>query len=201
MKHKNRFYSIAKGISVVAFIFVSIASLAYSTGNMLYVIASSPKDIRPNHNSNSKNNKFLFAEYVGGMMDSNGEPIVGSMKKVRPQKGTRFEIEIVYYDNERHPASIYLNELDGNNDIVKTELLADLFNKYVSVKYKSNGLDIFTYNRQIHFSSDGNYIIVYYASNGSMANQPVMLFSDEDAAPAYKIRYYMLKTTLGKYYK
>lgn len=158
---------------------------------------------RPDHKSNSNNNKYWFNSCLGSSLDVNGKSIESSLEFVYPQKDNVFEIEIVYHNNDTHPASVYLNEVDDNSNIVHSELLVDLFSRVQSsVEYTSNALNLFSTKYHVAFAADGSCIIVYSLKDGYYANGSCKLFKADDiASSVYKVRYEVLYKYLKKYFK
>lgn len=178
----------------------TITKTTSTSGSTTKVRSSSVE--RPDHESNANNNKFWFRKCAYTSLDNEGNPINSTMQYQHPQQGNMFEVEVVYHDNNSHPVDIYLNEIDANSKIVKSDLLVPLLTKHVTaVEYKDDGLNLYTAKYQVHFSGDGSRIIVWSLNNGLYSNGSAKIYNAGDAAPVYEVRYRVLRDNLKKYFK
>jgi len=137
------------------------------------------------------NDKYWYAQSVDCELDSNGNPIQSTIKKIYPTKGT-FEIQFAYSDNENIPVSIYLNEIEDGTVISSTKLGSLLKILDTSVKYSNDKVDLFLANHHICVIKDGT-IIVYYLNNGQYGNGKTSLFQPNGITSViYSVRYNVL---------
>lgn len=150
--------------------------------------------------NSTNNDKYWYGRYVQGTMDGNGEPINDSYKYIYPENDCSFEIRFSYLENinSNIPVYIYLNEINSEKTI-KSNLIG-FINKNIksSVKFKPDGVDIYTVDKHIHVQEDG-MIIMYDTKNGTYANGTIRLFQPSEAASViYKVRYEVLVDKLKK---
>lgn len=151
----------------------------------------------------TNNDKYWYGRYVYAKFDSNGNPITDSYKYIYPKNDCSYEIRFAYSENTncKFPVYIYLNEINEKG-VVKSELIGSI-NRNIksSVKFKSDGVDIFTPDRYVHVHIDG-MIILYETKNGSYANCINKIFNPTEAASViYKVRYDVLIDKLKKVIK
>ena len=158
------------------------------------------KNVRTIIGNSTNNDKYWYGRYVQGKMDGNGEPVNDSYKYIYPEDDCSFEIRFSYLEkqNSSIPVYIYLSEINSEKTI-KSELIGSI-NKDIksSVKFKSDGVDIYTTDKHIHVQEDG-MIIMYETKDGTYANGIIRIFQpSEMESLIYKVRYQVLVDKLKK---
>lgn len=145
---------------------------------------------------------FVFPLYAKVELDNNLRVIESSKEFIYAPSGHRYVIEVVYNRNDDlHPASINLCEIDGENIILSSELLEVLDTRIKrSVKFSSKGIEIFSDKTHIVFHSDGKSITVFSTKNGKDVSAKGFGTANELLHQIYQYNYEYLETYLRKYY-